>query len=142
MTQKGKPAQARSINEESVASTLRKLDGVATELRKSHECIAKKLQAVLHELAGVSFPSHEKAAATTRLVQELMQHLGKRAKCPNTGEACNLRCTQAGRRTKISTFQFERFLAGKRTVTAAFTVFPDVQLIEAPPDRRREKSRG
>ena len=140
MARKAKTAQRLSVNQMSRTSAQRKLSQVQTELRKAHESIANKLQAVLHDLAGVTFSSNEDAAATTRLVQELMQHLGKRAKCPNTGEACNLRCTQAGRRTKISTFQFERFLAGKRTVTAAFTAFPEVQLTDAPPDRRREKT--
>ena len=122
-----------------IKATLKKLPGIRKELSKSHESIANKLQAILNELGGASFPSHDDAVATTRLIQELMQQLGKRAKCPNTGQPCNLRCTQSGR-GKVTTFQFDRIVQGKRKVSAAATVFPEIQLIDAPQDRRKRPS--
>ena len=120
-------------------ATLKKLSSVHNELKRYQDSIARKLQAVLDELVGISFASHDEAVSTTRLVQDLMQKLGKRAKCPNTGQPCNLRCTQSGR-GKFTTFQFDRVVEGRRKVTAAPTTFPQIELIDAPPDRRRRSA--
>ena len=139
MPRKAKVAQPATGKHKSIEATLKKLPGLQKELKKSHESVANKLQAILTELGGAPFPSHEEAVATTRLVQELMQQLGKRAKCPNTGQPCNFRCTQSGR-GKVTTFQFDRVVQGKRKVTAAGTVFPGIQLIDAPQDRRKQSS--
>lgn len=121
----------------SIRTTLKKLTTVRRKLKQAHAAIADELQEVLRELAGQSFPTHDEAAETTAVIQEVMQQLGLRARCPKTGEACNLRCTQV--RSRTTTFQLERNLKGKRKVTAAFTTFPDVELVDAPPDLRRKK---
>ena len=120
--------------EEDITELQKRLVALQRQLQRSQASLAQDLQELLNQLAGSTFPSHDVAVTTTRMVQDFMRQLGRRAKCPNTGEPCNLRCTQAGR-GKVSTFQFECFLHGKRTVTSAFTVFPEIELIEPRPGR-------
>ena len=116
-------------SEKTVADVQNRLDALQRQLQKSQASLARDLQKLLNELAGSTFPSHSAALTTTRMVHQLMRQLGRRAKCPNTGEPCNLRCTQGGR-GKVTTFQFERYVSGKRRITAASMVFPGVELID------------
>lgn len=136
MARKAKAAQPNATKPKAAKAAIKGLAGIQHEVRQSHTSITQKLQIVLNELDGVSFRSHEEAVSTTRLVQELMQQLGKRAQCPNTDQPCNLRCTQSGR-GKVTTFQFDRVIDGKRKVTAATTTFPKIKLVDAPQDRRK-----
>ena len=136
MARKAKAPRSRPATQRSVEAALTHLSAIEERVKTAHETIADDLQAALDKLAGASFPSHDDAVAATRLVQELMQRLAKRAKCPNTGKPSNLRCSKTGRYKKTS-FQFEHFVGGKRTVSAASATFPTVHLIEAPADRRK-----
>ena len=126
--------------EKAVLDVQKRLDAIQRQLHETQASLAGHFQELVNQLAGSTFPSHDAAVSTTRMVQDLMRQLGRRAKCPNTGEPCNLRCTQAGR-GKVTTFQFECFLHGKRRVTSAFTVFPEIELIESPPRRRTPSHR-
>lgn len=122
-----------------VRAIRKKLASIQQQLKDAQSTIAVELQDALRELAGQRFSTHDEAAETTRMIYEMMQKLGLRARCPKTGEACNLRCTQV--REGTTSFQFERYMDGKRKVTASSTVFPDVELVDAPPDRRHRKGK-
>lgn len=123
-----------------VRAIRKKLASIQQQLKDAQSTIAEELQDVLRDLAGQTFSTHDEAADTTKMIQGMMQQLGLRARCPNTGEACNLRCTQVRKRT--TTFQFDRYVTGEgRKVTASFTVFPEVELVAAPPDRRGKRGK-
>ena len=127
--------------EKAVLDVQKRLDAIQRQLHETQASLAGHFQELVNQLAGCTFPSHDAAVSTTRMVQDLMRQLGRRAKCPNTGEPCNLRCTQAGR-GKVTTFQFERIVDGRRKVTATSSVFPNIELVHAPPDRRKRSSRS
>jgi hypothetical protein len=100
------------------------------------------LQDLLGLLAGRSFGSLVANQAVAREIQELLNRLGLRVACPRQGCGlpASIRCAAAGN-SRHGVFQFDHSVGGRRTTHLGSSLFPLLQLVPAPPDRRKQHPR-
>jgi hypothetical protein len=103
------------------------------------EPISEELQRFLVVLSGRSFDTLEENQLIARLLTALLNRLGKRLRCTKEGcERPGILTCQTGPRRQKGVFQFRHSFKGRITHHRAYTALPPLQLIEAPPDRRRK----
>jgi hypothetical protein len=134
-----KKQSARNVPEPLTSDTpaplraLQELDARVTQLL---EPVVGDLEAALAQLAGKSFGLETNKALVLAL-RQLLQRVGLRVRCPRCGEPAYLRCRQP-KHAREGAFQFEHFQEGKQTNHGGGTIFPQLSLVAAPPDRRTE----
>lgn len=123
------------------SEVIRVMKGLDKEISSRLEPVKDKLTEFLSRLAGSSFGSLEANKDVVREIQQILNRLGLRIKCPRRGcgEAAIIRCRPAPR-TKHGTFQFEHTIKGRRTIHAGRTRLPSLEVVKQPLDGRRRRA--
>lgn len=82
-----------------------------------------ELQAIIKRYHGRSFGSFERNKRVANRIQELLDRLNVKVKCPKTGKLGVLRCKSAGG-TRNGSFEVRIYVDGKRTSSYTSTVLP------------------
>jgi hypothetical protein len=102
------------------------------------EPLVAEIEANLTRFAQTSFGSVEANQRATSQIQQLLNRLGKRVRCPKDGcgEPAILRC-HGGAGKGNGVFQFEHSTGGRKTTHLAAATLPELHLVPAPADKRR-----
>ncbi len=116
------------------------IDSLDAEAKRALAPVKKKLQLVLHGLAGRRFETLEESQSVARRLQIFFMEWGLRVKCPRVGckDPTLLYCKQAGCNAKPS-FEFVHSIEGKMTTHFSSRSFPaGLVVMDTPPDPRRK----
>jgi hypothetical protein len=121
------------------AELLRGLQAIDERLTALLAPIIEEVDDALTRLEGRSF-GLEANEALVSAIQQLLNRLGLRVRCPRCREPAILRCRETGN-ARDGSFQFEHYASGRQTNHGGGATFPALTLVPAPPDRRRARKK-
>lgn len=121
-----------------LVSDLRQADAVLSPIR---DVIAEHLKAVLRVAHVEKRPPLAKGRNIARQVNDVLANYGLRLRFPGTGLPATLAYTQIGR-AKPAAYVLRTTAGGKPRTHYLATDFSDLDVITAPPDRRRLRKRS
>lgn len=114
---------------------MERLDG---RMREVLAPVVAELQALLDTLAGKALRRLEEKVALATLLQVMLQRLGLRVRCPRCGKPAVLRCRSMAEHSP-GAFYFQHQGGGQpKSGHLASPVVPELKLVAAPPDLRRQ----
>jgi hypothetical protein len=119
------------------AELLRGLQSINERLTALLAPVIEDVEAALARLEGRSFGLGANDVLVSA-IQQLLNRLGLRVRCPRCSEPASLRCRETGN-ARDGSFQLEHYASGRQTNHGGGTTFPALTLVSAPPDRRRAR---